>query len=165
MNMRPDLPLIQRISVMLRDELGEDYDDETFLDTLDGETDALDIADHLITSMQDDEALAAAAKEQANALTARSKRLADRGRAKRRSLLAVMDAMGVLKLERPAATLSRRAGGVSLVITDETAIPSQLTRTRVEPDKTAIKKQLQAGEDVPGAALDQGGDTISVRVK
>jgi hypothetical protein len=165
MKMRPDLPLIERVAAMLRDMLGEGYDDDTFLDTLDGETDAVEIADRLIASMQGDEALAAAAKEQADALAARSKRLGDRARAKKRTLLAVMDAMGVRKLERPAATLSRRAGGVSLVITDEAAIPSQLTRTRVEPDKAAIKKQLQAGEDVPGAALAQGDDTISVRVK
>jgi len=164
MNRHVDLPLIARVSAELRDMLGDDWDEQTFMDTLDGETDAADIADALLAGMQDDDALAEAIKAQADALAARAKRIAARAAAQKRTLLAVLDATGLRKMERPRGTISRRAGGVSLVITDEAAIPSQLTRTRVEPDKAAIKAQLQAGEDVPGAALVRGDDTISVRV-
>jgi hypothetical protein len=165
MNMRTDLTLIERIAAMLRDDLGDDYDDETFLDTLDGETDALDIADHLIASMQDDEALATATKEQADALAARSRRIGGRAATKKRALLAVIDAIGVKKLERPRATVSRRAGGLSVQISDEAAVPSQLCKVVRTPDKTAIKRHIEAGEDVPGARLERGPNGVTVRTR
>lgn len=165
MNVRPDIPLISRVSDYLRDMLGEDYDDETFLDTLDGETNALDIADRLIASMQSDAALAAAAKAQADDLATRAKRISARADAKKKTLGLILDAMGQRKLERPGATVSRLAGRASVQITDEASVPSQLCKTTVTPDKTAIKKQLEAGEAVPGAELVRGDDTISVRVK
>jgi hypothetical protein len=40
-------------------------------------------------------------------------------------------------------------------ISDEGLVPSDLQRvkTTIEPDKEAIKKRLQAGEDVAGASL------------
>ncbi|MFP4239818.1 MAG: siphovirus Gp157 family protein [Rhodosalinus sp.] len=165
MNIRPDLTLIERIAAMLRDELGDDYDDDTFLDTLDGETDALDIADALIASMQDDEALAAATKEQADALAFRARRIGARAATKKRALLSVIDAIGVKKLERSRATVIRRNGSLSVQITDETAVPSQLCKVVRTPDKTAIKRQIEAGEDVPGATLARGPDGVTVRVR
>ena len=76
----------------------------------------------------------------------------------------VLDATGEKKVERPGATLSRRPGSLSVSIDDERLIPSQLTKTKVEPDKAAIKAQLQAGEDVPGASLQRGPDGITLRV-
>jgi len=164
MSNRPNLPLIERVAENLRAEIGDD-DADAFLDTLDGETDAVEIADSLIAALHHDEALAAAAKEQSDALARRSRRLGDRARAKKRTLLSVLDAMGVRKLERPAATVSRRATVPSAYITDAAAIPSQLTRTRTEPDKVEILRQLRAGENVPGAELVQGPDTISVRAE
>lgn len=165
MNIHADIPLIKRVSDQLREMLGEDFDDETFLDTLDGETDAMDIADRLIASMQDDTALSAAAKAEAAAIDARAKRIGERAEAKKRALFLVLDATGEKKLERPRATISRRSGSMSVSITDEKSIPSQLCKTTVTPDKTAIKKQLEAGEIVPGAELVRGADGITVRVK
>lgn len=165
MNIHADIPLIRRVADHLREVIGDDFDAETFLDTLDGETNALDIADRLIASMQDDQALSDAAKAEAADIAARAKRLSERADAKKRTLLMVLDATGEKKLERPRATISRRAGGLSVQITNEAAVPSQLCKTTVTPDKSAIKKQLEAGEAVPGAMLVRGEDTISVRVK
>jgi hypothetical protein len=49
----------------------------------------------------------------------------------------------------------RSRSAVRVEITDEEAIPEELQRTKttVAPDKDAIKKRLQAGEAVEGAAL------------
>jgi hypothetical protein len=52
---------------------------------------------------------------------------------------------------------------VEVINADE--VPSQLCKTTVTPDKAAIKKQLEAGEAVPGAALVMGAPSISIRVK
>ena len=46
-----DLPTIRRMAEEIRAALGDDHDAETFLDTLDGETDAADIADKLLADM------------------------------------------------------------------------------------------------------------------
>ena len=43
-------------------------------------------------------------------------------------------------------------------IWDEAQIPADFMRTKTttEPDKTAIKAAIQAGQDIPGAKLEQG---------
>lgn len=167
MNIRPDFHLIERIAADLRAMLGDDFDEVTFLDTLDGETDAADIADKLIAAMQEAEAMAEAVKAQEADLKARRARFEARGDAFRKQMLHLMDAIKMAKLERPRATVSRRAGSVSVEITDEASIPSQLctVKTITAPDKAAIRKQIEAGETVPGARLVRGDDGVTVRVK
>jgi hypothetical protein len=155
---------VQRIADDLRAMLGDDFDPDTFLDTLDGETDALDIADKLIAEMQAADALADAAKAQADALASRAARLRARSHAHKAQFLPLLDAIGVKKLERPAATISRRQGSMSVQIIDPASIPSQLCKIVATPDKTAIKAQIEAGVDVPGARLERGPDGVTVRV-
>lgn len=164
MSIRFDPRLIETIAADLRDILGDDFDEATFLDTLDGETDALDIADALIARLQESEALSAAAKAQADALAARANRLKSRGAAYKAQMLKLLDAIGRKKLERPAATITRRSGSLSVLITDESSVPSQLCKVVKQPDKTAIRRQIEAGEDVPGARLERGADGVTVRV-
>lgn len=156
---------IAGIAEQLRDMLGDDYDTVTFLDTLDGETDALDIADRLLTDMQEAEALAAATKALADDYAARAKRIASRSTAIKSTLLTLLDAIGEKKLERPAGTISRRAGSVSVRITDADDVPRQLCKVAYTPDKTAIRKQIEDGETVPGAELVRGDDGLTVRTK
>lgn len=165
MNVRADLRLIETVSEQLSEMLGDDFDPETFWDSLDGETDALDILDHLLASMQEDDVLAGATKAYASDLSSRASRIAARAAAKKKTLGLILDAAGQKKVERPRGTVSRLAGRLSVQITDETSVPSQLCKTTVAPDKAAIKKQLDAGEIVPGAELVRGEDSVSVRVK
>lgn len=166
MSVYADIPLIERVSQMLTDALGDDFDPDAFWETLDGETDALDIADRIILQMQNDKALAEAAKAQADALAARAKRIGEREKAHKSALLAILDASGQKKLERPCATVSRRAGSLSVQIVNPDDIPSQLrtVKTTETPDKAAIRKSIEAGEKVPGAELVRGADTVTVRV-
>lgn len=149
----------------IREILGDDEDSAAFWDTLDGEADALDIADRLLRQRGEAKALSAAAKAQADEITARSKRFQDRAAACDRALRILLNAAGERKMERPGATVSIRKGAMSVAITDDSQIPTQFCKTTVAPDKTAIKAQLQAGEDVPGAELVRGEDGVTVRVK
>lgn len=166
MNVRANLPLIEQLSAELSDMLGEDFDAETFWDSLDGETDVLDIADRIISNMQADAALANAAKAHADALAARAKRLGQREGAHKAALLTLLNATGQKKLERPAATVSRRSGSLSVRIVNEGDIPSQLctVKTTTAPDKAAIRKAIEAGETIPGAELARGADGVTVRI-
>lgn len=165
MNIHADIKLIERVSAQLADMLGEEFDAETFWDTLDGETDAMDIIGHLIRQREEAKAHAAASKALADEYTARRNRLEAKGKAIARALGDVLDATGQKKVQHPLGTVSRTSGRLSCKVFDEASIPSQLTVTTVRPDTAAIKQQLEAGEGVPGAELVRGEDSIVVRVK
>ncbi len=80
-----DLPTIRRMADEIRAALGEDHDADTFLDTLDGETDAADIADKLLADMLGAEAMGEAIRGEIADLTARRNRFDARGEAIRSS--------------------------------------------------------------------------------
>lgn len=164
MNMRIDIPLLERIAAILAPYQD---DEETYLDTLDGETDVLALIDREISSEANDRAMADAISKQIADLKSRKDRIEMRADAHRSAQKLIMQASGLKKLERPCATLSLRAGSISVNIIDATAIPSQLctVKTISAPDKAAIRAQIEAGEDVPGAELTRGDETLSVRVK
>jgi hypothetical protein len=158
-----DTNTIAAVAQEIRDILGDDFDDVTFWDSLDGEVDAGDILDRLIWKTQNDLHMIAAIKEHEAKLRNRRNRIEARVSANRAAMLSIMDAAGVKKAERPCATLTRRNGSASVHITDENAIPSQLCQIRRVPDKTAIKAQLEAGDDVPGAEIQIGADSVTMR--
>lgn len=162
--MNAHLTLIEAVAALLQPYAD---DEDLYQDMIEGETDALDLLDSQIASMQNDEALAEAIKAQEANLKARRERIEWRADAHKKAALLIMNAAGLKKAERPRATISVRPGSVSVQITDEAEIPTQLMREKVTraPDKAAIKAQLDAGETVPGAELVRGAETISVRVK
>lgn len=164
MNVHANLPLIEAMAEALAPYKD---DEETYLDTLDGETDLLDILDTEIEAMQADEAKAAAVRARIADLKTRADRLEMRGEAHKGNVGKILAAAGLKKAERPLATVSLRPGSVSVHIVDEAEIPTQLMREKVTrvPDKGAIKAQIEAGETVPGAELVRGEETVSVRVK
>ena len=162
--MQVDLKLIERIAAELapyRD------DEEVYWTTLDGETDAEWVLDHLIADCQRDAAMIEAIGSQITALRARSDRIEMRQEAARKLIGDVLHAASMTKAERPCATVSVRPGNLSVRIVDEAEIPSQLMREKItrSPDKTAIKAQIEAGETVPGAELVRGDDVVTMRVK
>lgn len=164
MNVQSRLPLIAAMAENLapyRD------DEETYLDTLDGETDALDLLDREIAAMQADEALSEAIKAREADLKVRRERIDMRADAHRKNLRLILNAMGVPKAERALATVSLRPGTLSVRIVDEAEIPSQLMREKVTraPDKAAIKAALEAGETIPGAELARGDDVLMMRIR
>lgn len=159
------LPLIEAIAAELAPY--RDEDEQLFLDTLDGETGAMDLLDAAIEAEQADRTLVEAITSRIAALCARADRIDMRADAHRRVQMQIMRAMDVKKMERPLATLSIRPGSVSVRITDEASIPTQLltVKTITSPDKRAIRAQIEAGEVVPGAELVRGEDTLAMRVK
>jgi hypothetical protein len=162
-----DIPLITRIAAELRDGMGDDFDEAAFLDTLDGATDAADIADWMLRKIAHAEAIETAISTEIADLASRKARYGMQSNTMRGRLFTLLDATGLKKMERPLATISRRVGVLSVRIIDEASIPSQLctVKTITAPDKAAIKAQIEAGETVPGAELARGPDGVTVRVK
>lgn len=162
--MRIDLAHIRRMADVIATT--DDHDAETgFLDTLAGETPIEEIADWLIASILDDEAQIVSLEAQIETMQTRLARKKVRARGKRKVGAEMLQAAGLKRLERPRATLTRSVGRDTVQITDEASVPTQLcsVKTTTSPDKAAIKRLLEAGEDVPGAMLVRGGDTLTIR--
>ncbi len=151
---------LRALAAEVRALAGED--DVATADTIEGASEAMEMLDGLIDAAQHAAALEAMVRERAQRLTERARRFAEQGKGYRRAMLALMEAMTLRKVVRPGATLSLKAGGVSLEITDPAAVPTQL-RKPGDPDKAAIRAHLEAGEAVPGARLVRADDTISMR--
>lgn len=140
-------------------------DEETFLDTLDGQTDFMDILERLARYRLEATAYEDAARAMAETYTSRAKRLAEKQIRLAEMIGEIMDTIEKDKIALPTATISRTKPRTKVEIIDEAQIPTQLHRIKSSPDLTAIKKQLEAGEIVPGAQLTEGKPSITVRVK
>jgi len=140
-------------------------DQDTFLDTLDGETDAMDILGKLVQERVEASIYEGAAKDLAATYTIRAKRLSARQDAISQTIGQLLDAMGEKKIMHPYATISRTKPRWSVRITDEADVPTQLMKVTTKPDLAAIKKQMEQGEIVPGCDINPGNPSITVRVK
>lgn len=158
----PNLPLIERLADEFRSIFGEDEADE-FMEALDAETDVLDVTGALLEQLNEAEAAETGSRAEAEKFEARAKRMKDRQANIKRVLGSILDATGEQKIKHPLATVSRTKGMKSVQITDPASVPTQLCVVTRTPDKQAIRKQIEAGEDVPGAELRQGEPGVAVR--
>lgn len=154
---------IRAAAEQIRAILGDDDDQQAFLDTLDGETDAMGMIGRLIVARTEARAMAAAAKEVVDTFMARKRRMEAKEEACEAGLGAILDAIGESKVPHELGTVTRTRPRFSLDVTDPAEIPSQLCK--LVPDNAAIKVQLEAGVDVPGATLKPGEPGVSIRVK
>ncbi|RRY11378.1 hypothetical protein EGJ58_06865 [Brucella anthropi] len=142
-------------------ELAED--EELRADTIEGETDAYRVLGKIIAIERDANTMLLAIGERAKDLAARKDRYTRRKDAMRALLLRLLKAANLNRVSLPEATVSIGKGRSGVEIVDESLLPDNVVKLKREPDKTAIKAALDAGEDVPGAALRVGGETITVR--
>lgn len=140
-------------------------DEDCFLDTLDGETDAMDVLGKLIQERQEIQANEVAVKALAKTYQERAAKLNAKADAISQTIGHLLDAIGSKKVAHPLATVSRTKARQSVLVTNPEEIPTQLTKTKRSPDLVAIKEQLEAGEFVPGAEIKLGNPGVTVRVK
>ena len=98
-------------------------------------------------------------KAEAARLTDRQKIIDNRIRSIKEWYQRNLDAMGKSKVETMRGTMAVQNNPPALKITDEDKIPLcylDLVPARYEVNKDAVKTALKAGEEVPGAHLEQG---------
>ncbi len=109
-------------------------------------------------------------KAEADAIKAEENSLKERRQAKehqierlKNGMMECMSHLGIKKVEgaRARVTISTRAGA-SVLISPDAVIPGEYQRTKVEPDKTALKEALKAGAAIKGVTL---VDSRSVTIK
>ena len=157
-----DKQMIERIA----EELAPYADDvEAFWDTLDGETDVMDLVGTLLENIAKAESDNEAILSLIDKYHDRAKLIRNRKDKLKSTLQNILVATGQKKIPHALATVSMRKGGQSVKIVNDEEIPSQLCKVVKIPDKAAIKNQLLAGENIDGAVLLQAPDTISIRMK
>ena len=98
-------------------------------------------------------------KTEAQRLTERQRIIDNRIRSIKEWYQRNLDAMGKSKVETLRGTMAVQNNPPSLKVTDENKIPicyRTFVPARYEVDKDAVKTALKAGEEVPGAHLEQG---------
>lgn len=139
-----------------------DLDPQTLTDTIDGETALMDLVARLLSDAREAEAYAGALRGMVTQTNERKERLLTRAERLQDAAQRVLEAIGERRVERPEFTAYFAASPSKVIVTDASAIPADLLRP-AEPDKTAIKARLKAGEAVPGAVLSNGGQHLTVR--
>ena len=139
-------------------------DEEAWTATLESETDLDQVLTSIVRRIEDTKALVIGTRDRFEELSARKRRFEDRVEALRGLAFKLMEASGAHKLEMPEATLTLRAVPPTVVIVDEDKLPDEACKFERKPDKTKIKDMLHKGV-VEGAAMSNGGRTISIRVK
>ena len=143
-----------------------DLEDDVLIDTVDGLTNLTDMLAEIIRSRLDDLSLCDALRARLRDMQDRLARISDRADKKQRVVATTMEEVGLTKVVQPDFTLSLRAQPPKLLVTEEGAIPDEFWRPQAPKlERQALLAALKAGETIPGAVLDNGGTTISVRTK
>ena len=72
---------------------------------------------------------------------------------------------GIKKIECPLFNITLRKGLQKVSIDDESKVPDDLinVKTTITADKKEILKRLKAGEEIPGASMINGEETLMIR--
>lgn len=157
------LPEIKRLAEQLREIVGED--DRALIDTLEGETDVMDLAGNALAMLDEAVAMEVGARNREAHYALRAKAMGERQERIRGFLVRLLDAADVKTLRHPLATITLRKGAHGVDITDEDALPEKYRRTETvtKIDRGAIRRDVLAGEDVPGATKTNAPPSIQIR--
>jgi hypothetical protein len=144
-------------------ELKDDVD--LRFDTIEGETDAHRIISRALTERQEAQMMVDGINSRLADLTGRRARYERRSEFMKELIRGVLKAAKLDKLALPEATVSILPGRQSVGISDMNDLPQGFYKISREADKAAIKKALDAGEDVPGAHMVIGSEGLSIRTK
>jgi len=135
-----------------------DFDLQTINDTLEGLKGELEIKAKNVAAFIENR------KAEIDAVKAASKKLADRAKSEQKHLDGLigylkynMEQSEITEIRSPELVLKIKNNPPSVVIDNEEVVDNKFKSSKwvVSIDKTAIKKELQAGNDVEGAHIEQ----------
>lgn len=148
----------------IRDVIGDD--DEMAMTAIEGETELTECISEAVDRISELNSHCEALDLRIKDLSERRSRFDVQAERIKTAVFAAMGQAEIRKLELPQATLSVRAVPPKAEIVDEALVPSKFWKAK-DPvlDKKAVLEALKAKEDVPGASLSNGGETLSIRSK
>jgi len=143
-----------------------DLDQETLLDTLEGASDLKEMLGAITRAYLDDRAFTVALKQRLDDMRIGLNRLETATSNKRDLIAVVMGKAELRKVTEPDFTLSLREVPRGLQLNDEAEIPEAYWLAQpAKLDRQAVLRDLRGDVIVPGATLNNGGKTISVRTQ
>lgn len=146
--------------------MGEDFDPEFIADTLSGIEGMLeDKIENCLAVIKNELAYAESLKAESKKLAERAKSSELRAERIKEYVAASLETAGKKSLKAGVHQVTVRAPSKSVEITDSGALPSEFVEyeTNIKPDKLAIKKQLEAGIEVPGAQIKTGKPSLLIK--
>lgn len=140
-------------------------DEQLLLDTLEGETNLLDIASSLVRLKGETDVQSVGLKQWIGELSERKARVERKSDGLKKLIQSLMDAAGVEKLPLTEATVFKTKGRFKVDVKDVKVLPQGFYTLERKADTAAIKTALENSEDVPGASLIQGPDSLTIRIK
>lgn len=160
------LRLATRAAQHLKERVILEYGNDADLikDTIEGETDLDRLMGFCTLELAALEGEKEGIEIAINKLKARLTRHDNQAQALRHGLHAAMEALEVTSFKTPAATLSVRPSPPRVIITDQSALPTEvLIFPEPVPDKRAISSMLKNGFEMRGAELSNSPPALSVR--
>ena len=160
------LELEQQAARVLREHLAGLTDDEgAIADTIEGSTNLHEAIAAVVADILDDRMLVDGIDKMISDLASRKSRLDARTERRRGAILRAMEVGEIKTLALPAATLSLRNTPPGLEITDDLLIPAEYWKPQPDKlDRTALKNDLKAGHQIPGATLGNGSISLAMRI-
>lgn len=143
---------------------GVELDLNEWLDAIEGETDFQEAIAEVAALIFEIDGQVAGVKAMEDRLAKRRGRLERSAESLRGVILAAMDKAGVPAIKRDFVTINAKPKPRELGEVEESQIPSDyFTPQPPKLDRLALRKDLRDGKSVPGARLDNGGLTLSLR--
>jgi hypothetical protein len=158
----------KKLLVTLKSQ-GADDDEELIADTIEGETGLVEAIDAALAEIDECEILIIGLKAKEEAFADRRRREEVKVDRIKALIEQAMLATDQKSMRLPGATLTLAARQPALVVTSEADIPVRFWIEQERPapklDKKALSAALKDKEQIPGATLDNGSVSLSVRRK
>lgn len=150
-------------------EQGVDDDAELISHSIEGETSLTEAIEAAMDEIDECDVIEVGLSEKIKAMDARRKQVVDRRERLRALIEQAMVATDQPSMKLVTATVSLARRAPSLVITSEADIPARFWVEQERPapklDRKALAEALKAKEEIPGASLDNGSVSLTVRRK
>lgn len=148
---------------------GVDGDDELVADTIEGQTDLREAIEAALAEIDECEIHIIGLKAKEDEFHTRRGRLEERVERIRAMIEQAMLTSEQTSMRLSGATVSINKGRRGLIVNNEADIPTRFWVEQERPapklDKKALTEALRNGESIPGANLDNGSYSLSVRRK
>lgn len=146
--------------------LDEDLEPELIADTLEGmEGELKDKIEQLLAICKNETGYAERLKEEAKSLNERAAATQNRVDRIQEYISLALSTAGLKKIRAGIHQVTIRAPVESVEIVDSSALPAKFVEyeTTIKPDKLAIKHELKAGHQIPGAQLKIGKPSLLIK--
>jgi hypothetical protein len=140
-------------------------DPDTLRDTLEGISDVHEIVGWLGRRALEDEANAVVSKAVGRTYQDRGDRLERRSKRLKATMLQLMKATDLPRIDRPEMTITRSSTPERVIVTDVSIVPDMFVKTERTPKLNEIKAHLRAlpeNETVNWATLSEPGETLRI---